>query len=254
MSAPTETRIHPTAIVDAQVELGAGVSIGPYTIVEGPARIGDESVIGSHCHIGIESRLAQGRPLQIGAGSLIRSHSIIYQGSSIGDRLTTGHNIVIRELCEAGNDWMLGTGCDIQGHCRIGNHVRMHSHVQVNHMAEIGDFAWLFPFTLLTNDPRPPSDSIESVRIGRFAALGARCVVLPGISIGEDSLIAAGTIVHRDVPDGSICRGTPGKIVGRAQEIRLRADGRPAYPWRRHFHRGYPADIVAGWKKEFPAG
>lgn len=246
--------IHPTAIVRSDVRLGVDVSIGPYTIIDGPAQIGDRSVIGSHCHIGVGSTLAQGVELQIGADSLIRSHNVLYQGSVFGDRLVTGHHVIIREACEAGVNWMVGTGCDVQGHCRIGNYVRMHSHVQVNHLAQIEDFVWLFPFVLLTNDPRPPSDGIQPVRIGRFAALGARALVLPGIHIGEDALIGAGTLVQRDVPDGAICLGTPGRIVGKTEDIKLKESGKDAYPWRRHFHRGYPNDIIAQWKNEFPNG
>ena len=49
----------------------------------------------------------------------------------------------------------------------------------------------------------------------------------------------------------AICAGVPGKVRGSVEAIRLGDDSGPAYPWRRHFHRGYPEDVVQGWMAEF---
>ena len=96
--------IHPSAIISPQAQIGAGVSVGPYSIVHDNVVIGAGTTIGSHCEIGHPSALAEGRPLCIGENSLIRSHSVFYEGSTFGERLITGHRVTVRELTVAGKN------------------------------------------------------------------------------------------------------------------------------------------------------
>lgn len=248
------SRIHATAIVGSSVELGDGVEIGAFTIIETATRIGAGTVIGSHCHLGVKTPLTADEPLEIGSQSHIRSHSVFYAGSSFGAQLTTGHGVIAREATRAGVNLQLGTGCDVQGHCMIGDYVRLHSHAQVNHGSRLGDFVWLFPYVVLTNDPTPPSDELAGVSVEEYAAVGARAVILPGVTIGRGALVGAGSVVRATVPADALVIGNPAQLRGNLAGIRLKESGRLAYPWRRHFHRGYPSSIVAAWRAEFPEG
>ena len=246
--------IHPTAIIGAGADLGAGVEVGAFTIIEAGTVIGDHAIIGSHCHMGVPSLAGGDKPLRIGAGARIRSHSIFYAGSIFGDGLVTGHRVTVRERTVAGVGLQLGTLCDLQGNCVIGDHVRFHSNVHIGQHSRIGDFVWIFPYVVLTNDPHPPSATQIGCTIGDFAAVATMSVVLPGVAVGRGALVGASTLVREAVPDDMICVGNPGRIVGETSRIRFRDSGLPAYPWRRHFHRGYPDDVVARWKAEFPDG
>ncbi len=248
------TRIHPTADVSSKAILGKNVDIGAYTIIEDGVEIGDNCKVEPFSHLGVKSPLARDNRLCIGDSSLIRSHSVFYIGSSFGQGLTTGHRVTVRENTHAGFSLQLGTLCDVQGDCTIGDYVRCHSHAQINQKSRIGNFVWLFPNVVLTNDPHPPSNLLIGATIEDFVALAAMSVVFPGVTVGRGSLVGAATLVRDDVPPDSICVGNPGRIVGETSRIKLRDTGRPAYPWRRHFHRGYPADAVARWKAEFPDG
>jgi acetyltransferase-like isoleucine patch superfamily enzyme len=62
------------------------------------------------------------------------------------------------------------------------------------------------------------------------------------------------TLVRGNIPEDSIVIGMPGKVIGPTAKIRFKKDGKPVYPWRRHFHRGYPEEITQVWKNEFPDG
>ncbi len=245
---------HATALVDPGAEIGEDVEIGAFTIVHANARIGAGSHIGSHCEIGYPSALADGLPLIIGANALIRSHSVLYQGSTFGDGLVTGHRVTVREKTIAGAGFQIGTLSDIQGHCRIGEHVRTHSNVHIGQHSTVGNFVWIFPYVVLTNDPHPPSHCMEGVTIGDFAVIATMSVVLPGVTVGKGALIGASSLVSQDVGADRIFAGAPAADRGPTARIKLR-DGsqQPAYPWRRHFHRGYPAELVAQWIAEIPS-
>lgn len=247
--------IHPTALVAPEARLGRNVSVGPFTIIHPNVEIGDDSEIGAHCEIGHPTARAEGEPLVIGAGALIRSYSLFYEGSSFGERLVTGHRVTVREGVRAGENLQIGTLSDIQGTCAIGNHVRFHSNVHIGQHATVGNYVWIFPYVVLTNDPHPPSDVMLGATVEDFAAVATMSVILPGVTVGRGALVGAHSSVNRDVAADMVVAGSPAKVVCRTEEIKLRdGSGRPAYPWRRHFSRGYPDAAVKAWLEEFGAG
>ncbi len=245
------TFIHPTASISPRAELGRNVEIGAFSIIEEHVIIGDGTRIGPYCHLGQLSPLAHTRELRIGADSFIRSYSLFYAGSEFGDRLVTGHRVSVRENIQAGVNLQIGTLCDLQGHCRIGDYVRFHSNVHIGQLSEIGDFVWIFPYVVLTNDPHPPSLGLVGCKIEDFAAIATMSIILPGAHVGRGALVGAMTVVKGEVPNDTIAVGSPMKLVGPTASIKLKGTDQQAYPWRRHFHRGYPDDVVARWKMEF---
>jgi len=88
------------------------------------------------------------QPTHIGSGGLIRSHSIIYAGAKIGDQFSTGHHAVIRENSKIGNHCSVGTYSELQGDCRIGDYCRLQSNVSIGQLSRLGDFVFIYPFTL----------------------------------------------------------------------------------------------------------
>jgi acetyltransferase-like isoleucine patch superfamily enzyme len=240
--------IHPTAIVSAKAHIGENVTIGPFTIVYDQAIIGDGTMIEGFCEIGYPSSLAEGKSLRIGSNSLIRSHSVFYQGSVFGEGLMTGHRVTVRENVTAGSNLQIGTSADFQGDCDIGHYVRTHSRVFIAKRARIGNFVWISPGVAITNDPHPPSDCVLGVTVEDYAAIATMSVILPGLTVGQHSLVAAHSLVNRDVKPHTVVGGSPARQICAASEIKLRdGSGRNAYPWPVHFHRGYPEQIVREW-------
>ena len=247
--------LHPTAIISPKSQLGSGVTVGPYTIIHDNVQLGDNCSIGSHCEIGLITPLAENRPLTIGADANIRSHSVFYQGSRIGCGLTTGHRVTVREGTIAGDGFQIGTLGDIQGDCVIGDHVRLHSNVHIGKNSKIGNFVWIFPYVVLTNDPHPPSNVMSGVVVQDYAAIATMSVILPGVTVGSGALVGAHSSVARDVQADTVVAGVPAHLICQTSEIILKdGSGDPAYPWRRHFHRGYPQEIVKKWLEDFGSG
>lgn len=239
------------AIVSSSAKLGRNVSIGAFTIIHDNVIIGDDVVIESHCVVGYETPLTDG-PLRIGSNSLIRSHSVIYADSTLGCGLKTGHSVVIREKTYAGEGLQVGTFCDIQGDSTFGDHVRMQSSVAIGKKAKVGSFVWLYPFSVLLNDPIPPSEIMIGVTLGDFAIVGSGAIVQPGVTIAEGGFAASGSIVTKDVPAHQLAMGVPARVVGPTASIRIPGTvGKSAYPWPLRFHRGYPKNVVSEWLEAF---
>ncbi len=243
--------IHPTALVSPKAQLAHDVSVGPFTVVHDDVIVGEGSVIEGHCEIGHPSPLAKGLPLVIGKNSLIRSHSIFYQGSTFADGLVTGHRVTVREKTIAGAGFQIGTLSDIQGHCEIGQYVRTHSNVHIGQKSKIHNFVWIFPYVVLTNDPHPPSNVCIGCEIEDYAVVATMSVVLPGVKIGKGALVAAHSSVAKDVLPHTVVGGSPAKFLCETSKIKLRdGSGKSAYPWTQHFNRGYPDAVIQQWLAE----
>jgi acetyltransferase-like isoleucine patch superfamily enzyme len=247
MAISNLSKVYPKA------RIGERVTIGDFTIVHDNVVIGDDSVIESHCILGHPTPLADGLPLVIENGAHIRSHSIFYEGSKFGEGLRTGHRVTVREKLTAGKNLQIGTLSDFQGHGEIGDYVRTHSSVHLGQKAKVGNCVWLYPYTVFTNDPHPPSyGHLVGVIVEDYAVVATMASVMPGVRIGTRSLVGAHSLVTKDVEPDTVVAGVPAKRLCRTRDIKLRdGSGESAYPWMRHCHRGYPPELVAKWKAEF---
>ena len=239
-------KIHPTVLISESSVLGDNVTVGANTIIYDNVRIGPNSVIGPQCILGepIASFYSDGAyentSLELGEGALLRSGTIIYSGSTIGSHFETGHRVTIREDVHIGHHARVGTYSDIQDRSKIGNYARLHSSVHIGQMSTVGDFVWIFPNTVLTNDPHPPSEDICGVTIEDYAVIGAQAVLMPGIRIGAEALIGAGSVVYRDVPQRVVVAGNPARRINTIDQIKNKVTGEYVYPWPEYFDRRMP--------------
>ena len=243
-------KIHPTAIISDRATIGDNVSIGAHCIVYDNVDVGDNAIVGPHSILG-EPNAAyyrdthyQNPALTIGRNTVLRSGAIVYAGSQIGDGVECGHRVTIREQTEIGAHARVGTLSDIQGFCRIGNYSRLHSNVHIGQKSWIGDFVWIFPYVVLTNDPQPPSSILHGVVVEDFAVIATQAVIMAGVRIGRDSLVGASALVNKDVEPESVVVGVPAKKLASVRDIKSSTSGRPVYPWRENFDRGMPWEGV----------
>jgi acetyltransferase-like isoleucine patch superfamily enzyme len=148
----------------------------------------------------------------IGHHAVLRSGTIIYCDVIIGDNFQSGHNTLIREKTRIGDRTVIGTATVIDGNTHIGNDVSLQSMVYIPTNTIIGDHVFIGPNAVLTNDRYPPSGCLKGPIIKTGAVVGANATILPGVCIGEGALVAAGSIVTRDVPDHMMAVGNPARI------------------------------------------
>ncbi len=187
--------------------------------------LGDNVFISDFVIIGFPPRGAEPGELEtiIGSNAIIRSHTIIYAGNRIGKNFQTGHNVMIRELNEIGDDVSVGTATVIEHHVKIGNRVRIHSQAFIPEFTILEDECWIGPNVVITNALHPlcpkAKECLRGPRIHRGAKVGANATLLPDIDIGEFSLIGAGAVVVKDVPPYKVVAGNPAKVIKDVREL-----------------------------------
>lgn len=159
----------------------------------------------------------------LGVNAVIRSHTVIYSGNVIGDDFKTGHHAMIRENNIIGNNVSIGTHTVLEHDVKIGNDVRIHSNVFIPEYSILEDYCWIGPNVVLTNALYPLSkgvkENLKGPLIKKRAIVGANSTILPGISIGENSLIGAGSVVTRDVDDNVVVAGNPAMVINNIKNL-----------------------------------
>jgi UDP-2-acetamido-3-amino-2,3-dideoxy-glucuronate N-acetyltransferase len=119
--------------------------------------------------------------------------------------------------------------------CRIGKNTKVDSYVYIEEGVEIGDNCKIRPFVFIptgvtiedhvfigpnvtfTNDKYPKSKgkwTLLRTKVRKFASIGAGSTIIPGVTIGRNALIGAGSTVTRSVPANAIVVGSPARVVG----------------------------------------
>jgi acetyltransferase-like isoleucine patch superfamily enzyme len=158
--------------------------------------------------------------LYIGPDARIRSGTVIYAGSTIGTRLQTGHNVVIREENSIGDDLNIWNNATIDYGCVIGNNVKIHCNVYVAQFTTLEDDVFLAPGVMIANDPHPLCGlCMRGPTIQRGARIGVNVTLLPHVTIGEGALIGAGSVVTKDIPAFSVAYGNPAQPVKSVNDL-----------------------------------
>ncbi|MDR3554367.1 MAG: DapH/DapD/GlmU-related protein [Syntrophobacteraceae bacterium] len=191
----------------------------------GPVILEAGVIIEDYCIIGAVPRGSKLGVLTtvIGTGAYIRSHTVIYAGNKIGRNFQTGNKVNIRELNQIGDDVSIGTLSVIEHHVTIGNGVRIHSQVFIPEYTVLEDEAWVGPNVVFTNARYPASpdakNHLKGPVIRRKARIGANATILPGVTIGENSLVGAGSVVVHDVPPNTVVAGNPARVIKSISEL-----------------------------------
>jgi UDP-2-acetamido-3-amino-2,3-dideoxy-glucuronate N-acetyltransferase len=147
-------------------------------------------------------------------------------GALIGDGTTVWHLAQIRELAVIGRYCNLGRGAYVGPGVRIGDNCKIQNYALVYEPAVLGAGVLIGPGAVLTNDRNPravdssgrrkgPADWQQvGVTVGDGASIGAQAVCVAPVNVGRWAMVAAGSVVTRDVPDFALVLGVPARQVG----------------------------------------
>ena len=177
----------------------------------------------------------------IGDRARIRSGTVIYTNTRIGHDLATGHNVVIREENIIGDSFCIWNNSVLDYGCTIGNNVRIHNNVYVAQFTTLEDDSFLGPGVVIGNDPHPLCGlCLQGPTIKRGARIGLNVTLLPRVVIGEYSLVGAGSVVTKDIPQKCYAFGNPARVVGSVDDLECPFDlvDKPYVEGRDVFFRG----------------
>ena len=234
--------------IGKNVVLGKNVKIGDNTTIYDNVEIGDNTIICSNCILGepvgayYRKKDYNNPKLTIGSDCVIRSNTIIYAGTTIGNKLQTGHHTIIRENNILGEGCVVGVYCNILDGCKIGNYVRFHSYDSIAENSIIDDFCYFYPFVTVTDDPTPPSNCWLPCKFGKFTVIASNAFILPGTEVGKHCFITAQSRVGGKFEDFSFINGSPAKRVFDTRKVPIinRETKRRQYPWPYNFERNMP--------------
>jgi UDP-2-acetamido-3-amino-2,3-dideoxy-glucuronate N-acetyltransferase len=140
------------------------------------------------------------------------------QSRQIGDNTRIWQYCVVLPGAVIGSDCNLCANVLVENDVRVGDRVTVKSGVQLWDGLTIEDDVFIGPNVTFSNDPFPrsrqrPADYARTI-VHKGASIGANATVLPGISIGEHAMVAAGAVVTRNVPAYGIVIGNPARITG----------------------------------------
>ena len=153
---------------------------------------------------------------------------IIHSSADVqSDRIGAG--TAIWQFCVVLPSAVIGENCNINSHCFIENNVVVGDRVTVKCGVQLWDGVtleddvFIGPNVTFTNDRSPRSKQsfeVQCSTVKRRASIGANATILPGITIGEEAFVAAGSVVTKDVPARTTVMGVPAKVTGAAPEWR----------------------------------
>lgn len=165
--------------------------------------------------LGVEYRQGSREPV-VPEDAVIRSGTVVYNDVEVGNYFQTGHNVLIREKTIIGNHVVVGTNTVIDGNVEIGDFVKIESNCYIPTHVRIGCRVFIGPNVVMTNDRLPLKKRSEYKPEGPIiedlVTIGGGVVIVPGVTIGRGSFIAAGALVTKDVPPNSLVKGMPGVV------------------------------------------
>lgn len=127
--------------------------------------------------------------------------------------------------CAVGDNTKIGAFVEIQKNARIGRNVKISSHTFICEGVTVEDDVFIGHNVSFINDKYPRATRLEgemqsdadwqvvATRVKRGASIGTGATILCGVTIGEDAIVGAGSVVTHDVPDGAVIAGNPARVL-----------------------------------------
>jgi len=143
----------------------------------------------------------------IGEGTMIWQNCVVLKGAVIGSNCNINFNVFIE------NDVLIGDNVTIKPGVQIWDGITIEDNVQVG------------PNVTFTNDKYPRAKQpfkLQRTLLKRNASIGGGAIVLGGLTIGENAMIGAGSVVTKSIPDNELWYGNPAKFIREIKENRNR--------------------------------
>jgi UDP-2-acetamido-3-amino-2,3-dideoxy-glucuronate N-acetyltransferase len=209
------------------VTIGANVVIHDQVVVEEGSTIQDGAVIGKRPILGPNTRAAPPAPdatTRLARGCAVGAYAILVAGSQVEEDAVIGDRAFVREHATVGSAAVVGGGCQIGSSVAIGARAKLMNNMMNNTLIARGtvveEDVFCGPAVTTTNDMtlgrHLGPEEIHGAMLRRACRIGACVLILPGIEIGAEAFVGAGSLVTRDVPARTLAMGSPARRSGRS--------------------------------------
>jgi UDP-2-acetamido-3-amino-2,3-dideoxy-glucuronate N-acetyltransferase len=200
-------------IIGNNVVIHEGTGIGSFV------RIDDNTAIGKKPMKAVNSATTKDQelpPAKIGNNCIIGTSTVIYRGAEISDKVLIADLSTVRENVKVGEGTIVGRGVAIENFCTIGSYCKLETNVYITAYSVVEDRCFIAPCVATSNDnfvgrTKERFKHFKGVTVKKGARIGVNSTILPGKTIGEDALVAAGAVVTKDIPEKKIYSGVPAK-------------------------------------------
>ncbi|HKQ59459.1 MAG TPA: DapH/DapD/GlmU-related protein [Candidatus Eisenbacteria bacterium] len=229
--------VHPTAVLGHGTTMGEGCTIGAgvrtgkdcrlghHVVIHADTQIGDHVRVDDHATLGkLPMRAANSAttqeqelpPLTVGDLCIVGTGVVLYRGAAIDAKVLMADLCTVRENVTIGRGTIVGRGVTVENYCTVGRYCKLESECYLTAYSTLEDRVFVAPGVVTSNDNYVGRTAerfkhFKGVTVRKGGRIGAGSVILPGIVIGEDGLVAAGSVVTRDVPPRTIVLGSPAK-------------------------------------------
>jgi UDP-3-O-[3-hydroxymyristoyl] glucosamine N-acyltransferase len=212
-------------VIERGVQIGAGCRIGHMAVIYEGTELGPNCTVGAGAVLGkapqaaatsVNRTVGDLPPLVIGESTIIGTHAVIYRGTTIGQNCLIADLSFVREKTQISDFVVIGAHVTIENRVRIGAYTKIQTGAYITAATTLGDHVFIAPCVITTNDnfmgrTEERFKHWGGPTIDRGARVGAGVTILPNTVIGEESFIAAASLVTRDVLPRTLVMGTPAK-------------------------------------------
>ena len=223
----TQSAVYPGAQVGVGVQLSTDLRVGQNVVIHAGTVVGpgcelqDSVVLGKRSRSGKYSFNLSGdqlEPLCLEIGAIVCTGAVVYAGVHISAGAIVGDQTQIRERTRVGVDTVIGRGTAVDNDVELGDRVRVQSNCYLTAHTVIEDDVFIGPGVVTTNDGtagrHDRSFTLRGAALRRACRIGAGAVLLPGVEVGEEAFVGAGTVVTHNVPSRAVVAGVPARQIG----------------------------------------
>ncbi|WP_100374076.1 N-acetyltransferase [Bacillus sp. FJAT-45037] len=239
--------------IDSSVQLDESVKIGSFTVIEKDVELGKNVIVGNRVtihegtKIGSGTTIADGAvlgkppkpaktstvkldgslpPLVIGENVTFGANCVVYRGSIIGNDCLIADLASVREKVQLDDMVVVGQNVVVENSVTIGSRSKIQSNSYITAYSTLEERVFIAPCVTTTNDnfmgrTEERFDQIKGATIKKGARIGGASIILPGVTVAEETFVAAGALLTKDTAPKKVMKGFPAKELRDVPEREL---------------------------------
>lgn len=224
-------------VVGPDVVLEEGVRLGSHVVIHAGTRVGAGTLVGDHSILGKLPSVASTStlkaapalpPLEMGPRCTVGALAVIYAGTTLAEEVFVADLASIRERCRIDRKVIVGRGVTVENDVTIGEATKLQAEAYITALSVLEDHVFVAPAVSTTNDnymarTKERFKHRKGCVLRSGSRVGGGAVLLPGVEVGEEAVVGAGSVVTKAVPPARVVYGVPAREIRPTPPEQLRS-------------------------------